>query len=84
MIERLSNSTYLDCNAEFQKTEKQINQWLLLLHQQLGESGRVILEQLSEAYACQYDTVFAEGFYSAAELAVDLLRIRYSHCETDE
>lgn len=84
MIERLSNSRYLHGNVEFHRTEKQINQLLHSLHQQLGESGRVILEQLSEAYTHQYDAVFADGFYSAAELAEDLLQIRYSRYEIDE
>ena len=84
MIERFSNSRYLHGNVEFHRTEKQINQLLHSLYQQLGESGRVILEQLSEAYAHQYDTVFAEGFYFAAELTADLLQIKYSRCETDE
>lgn len=84
MIERLSNHGYLNGNIRFRETEGQINQILLLLHQQLGEAGRGLLEQLSEAYACQYDIVFVEGFYSAAELAADLLRIRCSRSETDE
>ncbi len=84
MIERLSCDDYLNDNIKFNTTEGQINQLLLALHQQLGESGRDLLEQLSETYARQYDTVFAEGFYSAAELAEDLLRIRHFRSETDE
>ncbi len=84
MIERLSNGKYLNSNINFQTTEVEINKILLSLHRQLGETGRDLLEQLSEAYARQYDTIFAEGFYSAAELVVDLLRIRCSRSETDE
>ncbi len=84
MIERLSNGRHLNGNIKFHNTEEQINQILLSLYQQLGESGHNLLEQLSEAYARQYDVVFAEGFYSAAELIADLLRIRYSRSETDE
>ena len=83
MIRRLSNSRYLNDNIEFHKTEEQINRILRTLHQQLGESERLLLEQLSEAYSHQYDIVFADGFYSAAELAVDLLQIRHFRSETD-
>ncbi len=84
MTERLINGRYLNDNIKFRSTEEQINQILLSLYQQLGESGHSLLEQLSEAYAHQYDVVFVEGFYSAAELVGDLLRIRYSHFETGE
>lgn len=84
MIEQLSNIRRLNSSVEFRKTEKEINRILLLLHQQSEKTGCDLLEQLSEAYAHQYDVVFAEGFSFAAELAADLLRIRYFHSETDE
>lgn len=83
MLERLSNRNYLNVNSEFRRTEGQINHLLQSLYQQLGEAGRDQLEQLSEAYASQYNTVYAEGFYSAAELTADLLQIRCSRSETD-
>lgn len=83
-MEQLSNLRCLNDNVHFRKNEEQINKILLLLHQQSEKAGRDLLEQLSEAYTHQYDIVFAEGFCSAVDLAVDLLRIRYFHSETDE
>lgn len=84
MIEQLSDVQRLNNNIHFRETEEQINKILLLLHQQLEKTGRDLLEQLSTSYAHQYDVAFQEGFCSAIELAIDLLKIRCSHNENGE
>lgn len=84
MIEQFSELKPLSRNPQFNRNEAKVNKILLTLHKSLDDTDRALLEQLSQICAHQYSLAFAEGFYSAAELAADLLRIKCSHRESGE
>lgn len=75
MIEQLINPERPYGEPEYSKLGEQINRLKQQLCAQLDQPGMEWLEQLSDAYARQENTVlrdaFADGFWTATELCLE-------------
>ena len=80
MLERLMNPERPYGEPEYSSISKQISEIRQSLENQINPDAHVLLEQLSNAYIRQGNTmladVFADGFCAAVELMLDLLRHR--------
>lgn len=75
MIERLMDLERPYGEPEYSKLGEQITRLMQQLCAQLDQPGKEWLEQLSDAYALQENTVlrdaFSDGFWTAAELCLE-------------
>lgn len=84
MIKQLVNTERPYGEPEYSKQSAEIARLKKLLCDQLGQTGQVWLEHLTDAYMRQETAVlhdaFADGFCSAVELMLEVQR-RKSRCD---
>lgn len=78
MIERLLNLEHPCKDPGYNSQQKQIAQLTQELSERLDETGKIQLNQLTDAYLKQeaflLKDAFLDGFCAAIELAIDCLR----------